>query len=463
MRTALILAAGQSRRMKSERAKVVHPIGGRPMIEHVVGAARAAGVERVLVVIGHGAEDVRAVLDGQVEFVWQEQQKGTGHAVLQAAAALAGEEDVLLLYGDTPLLQADTLAGLMADHRRDGAAATLLTAVVAAPAGYGRIKRAADGRVVRIVEEADAAPVDKAINEINTGIACYKVAELLTALADVRPDNNQGEYYLVDVVPLLAAAGGRVGAVVAADARQFLNVNDRRTQAEAEGLLRRLVLERVMDGGVTIVDPGTTYIDDTVTVGPDSTILPFTIVTGASAIGRGCTIGPGAVLHDVQVEDGCRIVQSNISASRLGAGSTVGPYSHLRPGTVLAAGAKVGNFAEIKNSTVGPGSKVSHHSYIGDSRLGADVNIGAGTVTVNYDGAKKHTTIIHDKAFIGCNANLIAPVVIGADSYVAAGSTIGGDVPDGALAIARGRQENKPGWVERRRAAQAQQPEKEEQ
>lgn len=462
MRTALILAAGQSRRMQSSRAKVVHPVGGRPMIEHVVSTVRAAGLERVIVVVGHRANDVRDVLGDEVEYVVQAQQRGTGHAVLQAASALDAEGGVLVVNGDTPLLLAETLAELITQHEIRRPAATLLTAKVDNPTGYGRIERQADGKVVRIVEESDAGPAQKAIDEINTGIGCYATDHLLAALAQVQPDNVQGEYYLVDVIPLMLAAGQRVEALQSFYSEQFLNVNDRKTQAQAEAVLRQRTLNRIMEAGVTIIDPATTYIDSTVTIGQDSTILPFSYLAGETVIGSDCIIGPGAVIRDSQVAAASSIEQSNVQESQIGEGCQIGPYSHLRPGTILGAGVKVGNFAEIKNSTVGPGSKASHHSYIGDSHLGRAVNIGAGAVTVNYDGSHKHETYIGDEAFIGCNVNMIAPVQIGPGSYVAAGSTVNQDVPGDALAIARQRQENKDGWVERRRQKLAQRQEKEQ-
>lgn len=451
--TALILAAGKGTRMKSSLPKVLHPVAGKPMVCHVVDAVRQAGIQRVAVVVGFGADQVRAVLD-DVIFVHQDRQLGTGHAVIAAAGAIKDSSWVLVLPGDAPLVTAGTFAPLLA-RRVDDVGAVVLTAVVADPTGYGRIVRDRDGSIARIVEEADATPEQKMIKEVNTGIILFRVEPLLRALEQVRTDNSQGEYYLVDVLPLLAAAGHKIEAVTAGatDVGALVGVNDRIDLAAAEAVMRRRVLDRLMLDGVTIVDPETTFIDAGVRIGADTVIEPFTIIRGDTEIGQRCRIGPGAEIIDSRIGDDCSIGRSVLEQSRLGNSVTVGPFCHLRAGTDLADGVKVGNFAEIKNTRVDAGSKVPHHSYLGDAVIGRGVNIGAGVVTVNYDGRKKHQTVIADGAFIGCNVNLVAPVQVGREGYVAAGSTIDMDVPERSLAIARERQSNKLGWVDRRRAA----------
>lgn len=446
----LILAAGLGKRMKSELAKVLHPVAGRPMAARVRDALRAAGVDAVVAVVGHQAERVKAALGEGVVFVHQERPLGTGHAVQVAADVLARYDEVLVVAGDIPLLRGETLETLLAHHRRSGADVTLLTAVVEDPTGYGRILRDAAGRFERIVEEADATPEQRAVREVNTSIYCFRTGPLLQVLGRVGADNAQGEYYLVDAVTLIAREGGRVEAVAAADAEDVLGVSDRRDLARAERIARLRVLERLMAGGVTVIDPESTFVDEDVEVGQDTVILPFTLLLGRTRVGRRCRIGPGARLIDTEVGDDCTVGESTLEETVLGSGVAVGPYNHLRPGTVVADGAKIGNFAELKNARVGKGSKVPHHSYVGDAEIGEGVNLGAGAVTVNYDGRRKHRTRIEDGVMIGCNVNLVAPVTVGRGAYVAAGSTITRDVPPGALAIARERQENKPDWVERR-------------
>ncbi|MFO7245665.1 MAG: bifunctional UDP-N-acetylglucosamine diphosphorylase/glucosamine-1-phosphate N-acetyltransferase GlmU [Thermaerobacter sp.] len=451
MRTvAVILAAGQGTRMRSDLPKVLHPLAGRPMVRYVLEAVRGAGVDRVVAVVGHQADRVAQALGDDARCVVQEPQLGTGHAVQCAEAEAAGFDRVLVVPGDTPLLTAGTLASLLERHARSGAAAVLLTAVVDDPTGYGRVIRDAAGMVQRIVEEADAGPEERAVREINAGVAVFDGPALFAALRGITAANRQNEYYLWDVLPLLMAAGGAVEAVAAADPDEIMGVNDRVALAEAEAVVRRRIARHWMRQGVTLVDPATTYIGADVEIGPDTVIEPLTVLAGRTVVGRSCRIGPGAQIYHSRIGDGCTVGPSVIEESRLGDGVTVGPFNHLRPGTVLEDGARVGNFAELKNTRVGPGSKVPHHSYLGDAEIGRGVNIGAGAVTVNYDGRAKHPTRIEDGAFIGCNVNLVAPVTVGRRGYVAAGSTIHRDVPPEALAIARNRQENKEGWVRRR-------------
>lgn len=446
----VILAAGQGKRMKSGLAKVLHPVGGIAMIEHVLGALRGAGIGRVIVVVGpQGGDAVRDLLGDSVEYAVQEQPLGTGHALAQVRPLLGGDEDVVVLYGDTPLLTAQVLRDLVGRHRAAGTAATLLTVELGDPRGYGRIVRDGAGRLDRIVEEADATPEQQAVHEVNAGIYCFRAAAVCEALEHVRPANRQGEYYLVDVVPILRARGLPVEAVPAPDPALVIGINTRAEQTAAEAVLRRRAVERLWEAGVTVIDPETTYIDLRARIGRDTVIYPFTVIEGETEVGEGCRIGPGSYLSSSRLGDAVRVFYSVVEDSRLAADVSVGPYSHLRRGTTLESGVHVGNFAEIKNSLVGQGSKVPHHSYLGDARVGRGVNIGAGVVTVNYDGVEKKETVIGDNAFIGCNANLIAPVRVEDGGYVAAGSSVNKDVPSGALAIARARQEIKPDWAQR--------------
>lgn len=446
---AVVLAAGLGKRMRSERAKVLHEVAGRPMVEHVVRAAEAAGVDRIVVVVGHQAERVRDRLGERVAYAVQSQPLGTGHAVLAAEAAVGEADHVLVLYGDMPLLEGPVLERLIAAHRRSQAAATLLTVELDDPTGYGRIVRDAGGRVVRIVEEADATAAERAIREVNTGIACYRREPLFAALRRLTPANAQGEYYLVDVVRLLREQGLEVQTVPAPDPEPVQGVNDREALARAEAALRQRIRRRWMAAGVTLIDPASTWIDDDVEIGRDTVIYPNTVLAAGSRIGEGCRLGPGAHIAGSVLGRDVQVWYSVVEQSELGDGCRVGPFSHVRPGCRIAPGVRIGNFAELKNAQVGEGAKVNHHSYLGDARVGAGVNIGAGTVTVNYDGHRKHATVIEDGAFIGCNANLVAPVRVGRGAYVAAGSTVTQDVPADALAIARERQVNKEGWAAR--------------
>lgn len=446
---AVILAAGLGKRMRSSRVKVLHEIAGRPMIEYVVRAAEKSGAERVVVVVGHQADEVRAALGDRVTYAYQEEPLGTGHAVLQAEEALVGAADVLVLYGDTPLIEADLLRRLVAGHRESGAAATLLTAELEDPTGYGRILRDERGAVARIVEQADAGPEELVIREVNTGIACFRRDDLFAALRAIRPDNAQGEYYLVDAVRVLREMGRPVHSIKTDEEAAVFGVNDRVALARAEALLRDRIRQRWMRAGVTLIDPGSTWIDEDVEIGPDTVIYPHTFIEAGSRIGAGCRLGPGAHIVASRLGDRVRVWYSVVEESEIGDDVRIGPYSHLRPGCRVASGVHIGNFAELKRAVIQPGTKVNHHSYLGDVEIGSGVNIGAGTVTVNYDGVRKHKTVIEDGAFIGCNVNLIAPVRVGRSAYVAAGSTINQDVPADALAIARERQVNKEGWVAR--------------
>jgi bifunctional UDP-N-acetylglucosamine pyrophosphorylase / glucosamine-1-phosphate N-acetyltransferase len=448
--TAVILAAGKGTRMKSSLPKVLHQVGGKPMVQHVLTAAKQAGALKNIVVIGFGADSVRQTIGPQAEYVVQAEQLGTGHAVMQARQILEGfVGTVMVLCGDTPLLKTELLARLYETHRKTKSAATVLTAKMPDAHGYGRVIRDAGGKVVKIVEQKDASSAELAVNEINTGIYCFESAPLFAALAGITCENAQGEYYLTDVISILVNQGDPVGAVIAEDHQDTMGINSRLQLAGAEKILRRRKLESLMDGGVTIMDPDSTFVDEAVVIAPDTVIYPFTWLEGQTTVGTGCTIGPSTRLADTVIGDNTTIHFSYAHECRIGDNVIVGPYVHLRPATVLADGVKVGNFVEVKNTQVGQGSKIPHLSYVGDTDMGAGVNIGSGTITVNYDGKHKHRTTIEDNAFIGCNTNLVAPVTVGHGAYVAAGSTITKNVPPGALGVARARQANIESWTDK--------------
>lgn len=449
---AVILAAGKGTRMKSRLPKVLHQVAGKPMVRHVLEAVQSLGINQQILVIGHEAELVKAALGEQVRYAIQAEQLGTGHAVMQAQP-LIGEEikTVLVLCGDTPLLRAETLAILLAEHQQTGAAATVLTANLTDPSGYGRIIRDAQGLVERIVEEKDASAEEKRVQEINTGTYCFDKVALFKALGEISPANAQGEYYLTDVLSVLRGAGQKVGAVVAADPRETYGINSRVQLAEAEKILRYRKLVRLMEAGVTIIDPATTFIDDEVEIEPDTIIYPNTIIERGSRIGCECVIGPGTRIVESRIGNRVEIQNSVLLKSLVGDECTIGPFAYLRPGTELAGKNRVGDFVEIKNSKVGEGSKIPHLAYVGDATVGRNVNIGCGTITCNYDGVRKWPTRIGDGAFIGSNTNLVAPVEIGANAVTGAGSTITKDVPADSLAVERSRQTVIRDWVKKKR------------
>lgn len=444
---AVILAAGKGTRMKSELPKVLHPLGGQPLLGHVLDALAALPVEKTVVVAGHGLGQVAAYVGERAQVVCQEQQLGTAHALLMAGSALEGfAGDILVLCGDTPLLRPGTLEQLVREHRRQQAAATVLTALLEDPTGYGRVIREADGRVSRIVEQKDATPAEQAVREINTGLYCLRSAGLFAVLKEIRPANAQGEYYLTDIIGLYAQRGEKVAALACADPAEVAGINDRWQLAQAERVFRLRRLAELARDGVTVLDPEHTYIEVDVTVGPDTVLLPGTYLARGTRIGRGCTIGPHSYLRAAVLGDGVQVRYSVVEESRLESGCTVGPFAYIRPGCHLAEQVKVGDFVELKKVAVGPGSKIPHLSYIGDATLGSGVNIGAGTITCNYDGKNKWPTVVEDGAFIGSNTNLVAPVTVGAGAVTGAGSTITKDVPAGALAVERAKQKIVPDW-----------------
>jgi bifunctional UDP-N-acetylglucosamine pyrophosphorylase/glucosamine-1-phosphate N-acetyltransferase len=456
----VVLAAGEGTRMRSATPKVLHEIGGRSLLGHALAAGRALEPDRVLVVVGHAREQVVAHLaqidPGAVPVV-QEQQNGTGHAVriaLEATGELAEgfpEGTVVVVCGDVPLLTGETLQALLERHHGDANAGTVLTAVVPDPTGYGRLVRGEDGSVLAIVEQRDATEAQRAIAEINSGVYAFDGKLLRDALSRLRTDNSQGEEYLTDVLAILRDDGHRVGALAAADHHEILGVNDRVQLAELRRLLNDRVLRGWMRAGVTVVDPASTWIDVQVTLAADSTVHPNTQLHGRTDIAAGAVIGPNSTLRDTVVGAGATVLASQSTDAEIGPGAAVGPYSYLRPGTRLGAGAKAGAFVEIKNSGIGAGSKVPHLSYVGDAEIGEGSNIGAATIVVNYDGVAKHRTVVGDHVRVGSDSMLVAPVTLGDGSYTAAGSVITEDVPPGALAVARGKQRNIEGWVERRR------------
>lgn len=451
MLEAIVLAAGSGTRMKSENPKVLHEICGIPMIAHVLRVLEETGTKTPVAVIGYGAEKVRKALDGySVTYALQTERLGTGHAVMQAAGEISEGGTVLVVCGDTPLIRSDSLKKFLECHEKNGYAATVLTTTVDQPHGYGRIVRNEAGELLGIVEEKDASDEERKLREINSGMYCFKSSLLKEALKEIGNNNSQGEYYLTDVIGILRRKGFRAGAFEIKDFREILGVNNRVQLALADEILQGRIQERHMLEGVTIVSPSNTRIESNVRIGADTILLPGSHLRGETAIGSGCEIGPYSILENTRVGDGTRIRQSTVIDSIIGEDAQIGPYAYLRPDSRIGNGVKIGDFVEIKNSTVGDGSKASHLAYIGDADVGKGVNISCGVVFVNYDGRKKHRTAVGDHSFIGCNVNLVAPVTVGERAYVAAGTTITENVPEGALSIGRSRQENKENWVDRK-------------
>ncbi|GAB4287261.1 MAG: bifunctional UDP-N-acetylglucosamine diphosphorylase/glucosamine-1-phosphate N-acetyltransferase GlmU [Coriobacteriia bacterium] len=449
---ALILAAGEGTRMKSALPKVAHTILGVPLVRYAVRAAQDAGCERVVVITGHGAETVESLLPDET-CVRQEEQLGTGHAVLCAADALADwSGSLVVLSGDTPLLRAETVRKLIDERERTGAAAVVLTAVMDDPAGYGRIVRDADGELAAIVEHKDLEPDQCDIPEVNTGTYCFDATILFEHLHRIGNENAQGEYYLTDIVAVLRAESLAVATVTTDDAAETLGVNSRVQLAEATKVLQRRINRAHMLAGVTMTDPELVWVGPDVTFGRDVSLEPMTFVMGESDIRDGAVLGPNTRVTDSMVAENAVVDSSIVVDACVGPGATVGPRAYLRPGTVLKRGSKAGTSVEIKNATIGEGSKVPHLSYIGDADIGEGVNIGAGTITCNYDGVRKHKTVIGDRAFIGSDTMLVAPVRVGHDATTGAGSAIARDVPDGALAVERCEQRTIEGWTARKRA-----------
>jgi bifunctional UDP-N-acetylglucosamine pyrophosphorylase/glucosamine-1-phosphate N-acetyltransferase len=442
----IILAAGKGVRMKSKLPKVLHPVCGKPMLLWVIDTVHDLS-EHVCVVLGHSAEQIRQVLPPHVEVRIQKEQLGTAHAVMSAQDFIDPNDDVMVLYGDMPLVKKETLMKVVDQHKNDENYVTIISTTMADPTGYGRIVRDPVGRFLKIVEETEASDQEKMIKEINTGIYVFKGRALLETLPKIKPDNAKGEYYLTDTVCLLE----KVGIHRVDDSNQFLGVNDRVQLALAQKLKQREILERLMLDGVTVVDPGSTYVEADVGVGCDTVLYPMTFLLGKTKIGEQCVIGPMTRIENCTVGNRVRIISSDCVGATIEDDVSVGPFARLREGTVLKSNVKIGNFVEVKNSKIGSRSKAQHLTYLGDATVGEDVNIGAGTITCNFDGKRKNPTFIEDEAFIGSNSCLIAPVRIGRRAFVAAGSVITEDVPEWSLAIARSRQTVKPGWVIKKR------------
>ena len=447
----LILAAGKGTRMKSKLPKVLHKVGGKPMLQHVIDVAKQTGSSREVVVIGAGAQLVEETITG-VEFVMQEEQLGTAHAVLMAKEKFENSEGVvMILCGDTPLLTSSLLKKFTIAHENSKCAATVLTAEMPDPKGYGRVMHDEKGNFDKIVEDKDADEEQRKIREVNAGVYCFDVKKLYGALSRVTNNNAQGEYYLPDVLSILKNDGEKVCVFTAEYCEETIGINTREQLSAAGQVLRMRKERELMESGVTIVDPATTFIDIDVEVGQDTIIYPNTYLEGATKIGSDCKIGPNVRFLNMQVGNNVTAQFSYCHDAEIDNDVTLGPYVHVRPGTKISEHVKVGNFVEIKNSVIGKGSKLPHLQYIGDSDVGENVNIGCGTVTCNYDGKNKYRTKIGNNAFIGCNTNLVAPVSIGDGVYIAAGSTITKDVPDNNLAIARARQTNVGNWKDKRK------------
>jgi bifunctional UDP-N-acetylglucosamine pyrophosphorylase / glucosamine-1-phosphate N-acetyltransferase len=456
----VVLAAGEGTRMRSELVKVLHAICGRSLLGHVLAAAEPLDAAATLVVVGHGREQVLdhlAEIGSTAKPVVQAEQRGTGDATRRALETLSDDAagTVVVLPGDAPLLTTATLLGMLDHHATTAAAATLLTAELPDPSGYGRVMRDSDGHVTAIVEERDADDAARQVTEINAGVYVFDVVKLRAVLSDIGTDNAQGEQYLTDAIGLLVASDEVVSSHMVADSLESLGVNDRVQLATVRRAMRDRIVEHWMREGVTIVDPQTTWMGVRVTIEPDATIHQNTQLHGATHIARMASVGPDCTLRNTRVDAGATVIKSHCTGAEIGPGATVGPFAYLRPGTVLGKDAKAGAYVEIKNATVGNDSKVPHLSYVGDAVIGERSNIGAATIFVNYDGADKHNTVVGDDARVGSDTMLVAPVTVGDGAYTAAGSVITADVPPGAMAVGRAQQRNIEGWVERKRPGSA--------
>ncbi len=442
----VVLAAGQGTRMKSKVPKVLHKVLDKKMIDYVIEAAKEAGADEICAVVGHQSAMVKAMIGDSVsEFAVQKEQLGTGHAVMQAESFMGTDGDVLVLCGDTPLITGKTIKELFDSHRKDGNSATVVSVMLDDPSGYGRIVRN-NNSFDKIVEQKDASDEEKEIKEINTGVYVFKASDLAESLKELKNDNAQNEYYLTDCLEIMKNKGLNVGVMIADDENEFLGINSKLQLAQATKIMKKRINEYHMVNGVTIEDPDNTYIGKDVVIKPDTVILPGTVIEGKTEIGTDCIIGPNSRITNSIIKDCVTVQASVLLSAEVDNYTTIGPFAYLRPNSKIGEHVKIGDFVEIKNSTIDDGTKVSHLTYVGDSDVGKNVNFGCGTVTVNYDGKNKFRTTIGDNAFIGCNTNLIAPVTVKENAFTAAGSTITFDVPEGSLSIARAKQVNKPDW-----------------
>lgn len=449
-RYAIILAAGKGTRMKSKLYKVLHPVCGKPMVEHIMNRVTETAPNEIITIVGHGAELVKKQLGDRSEYALQAEQLGTGHAVLQAEPFLKGKKGTtLVISGDTPLLTSETLNNLFEYHQGKNASATILTAKADDPTGYGRIVRDHVGIVEKIVEQKDATLEEARIQEINTGTYCFDTELLFDALSQLDTDNAQGEYYLTDIIEILKKAGKNVAAYLTEDFDESLGVNDRVALSKANELMRARINHQHMLNGVSFIDPKATYIDDGVVIGAETVIEPGVYLKGKTVIGENCLITANSQITDSIIEDDVTVKTSVVEESILRKGSDVGPYAHLRPKAEIGEKAHVGNFVEVKKAVIGEGTKVGHLTYVGDAILGKDINVGCGVVFVNYDGKNKHQTTVGNHSFVGSSVNLIGPVNVAPNSMIAAGSTITKDIPEGAMGIARARQENKADFAKK--------------
>lgn len=456
---SVILAAGEGTRMKSKLPKVAHNVCGKTLLNHVIDCAKDANIDKNIVVVGHKSDVVKdSVVDKDVLFVdqpmGQDAPYGTGYAVMQAEEYIDDDSYVIVLCGDTPLITSETIKEFTQFHIDGGYEATVLTSETDNPTGYGRIVRDKSGNVSGIVEEKDATDEQKKIKEINSGIYCFKGSSLKSSLKNIDNNNSQGEYYLTDVIHILGGEGFKIGGYKISDSGEIQGINSKVQLAEAEKIMKKRINEKLMLEGVIIIDPDNTYIQNDVTIGRDTIINPGVIIEGSTKIGEDCIIGHGSRIKNSKIGDGVEIQMSNIVDSKVEDNCKIGPFANLRPNSSLGKNVKIGDFVEVKNSRIEDNSKASHLSYIGDSEVGSNVNIGCGVVFVNYDGVNKNKVTIGSDSFIGCNSNLIAPVTIEENTYIAAGSTINRNVEKGSLAIARARQENKKDWINRRKNIQ---------
>lgn len=452
MFTSVILAAGMGTRMKSKMPKVLHKVCGKPLSKWVIDASKAAGADKVCAVVGHKAETVKEVLGDVCEFALQAEQKGTGHAVMQAIDVIKNSKgEVVILNGDTPLITAETINKAIEYHKNNGNQATVITAILDDATGYGRIVRDNDGSVLKIVEQKDASEEEKKINEVNSGMYVFDAQSLVYALDKITPNNAQGEYYLTDTLEILLSAGKKIGGYAISDNDEIRGINDRVQLNEAEKIMQKRINEYHMRNGVTMRNPESVYIEDGVEIGNDTEICQNVTIKSGTKIGSDCVIGSGSMLDRAVIHDGVDVLSSVILESEVDEGTHVGPFAYIRPNCHVGKEVKVGDFVELKNSNIDDGTKISHLTYIGDSDVGKRVNFGCGTVTCKYDGKKKYRTTIGDDCFVGCNTNFVSPINVGDGVYIAAGSTITEDIPENSLSIARARQVNKEGWKDKRK------------